>query len=255
MAFAKWFLFSLALGSMPALAGDFSRDRCALPEDQGAGSFIGAWADLPITLVFDREFYRLDEGRPAKAMKRAVQTWNEWAERKGKVAFNIAHEGEGMEIPGVDGCAQSLYTEALPGTVGVWMIGRNGDHANRRESCGRDESGVPNRILAGVPAQTDWETQDGKIAGASVLLNFDDFNTPGKPKFDLEGLFLHHLGHVLGLLHSCNGSDGDVMDATTAPLCSEAPGEYRHAVMAPDAWRGIERELQKNDYERVNCLY
>jgi hypothetical protein len=92
--------------------------------------------------------------------------------------------------------------------------------------------------------------------GASVLLNFADFNAPGKPELDIESLFLHELGHVLGMLHSCNGSSAENLDPTSAPVCYNAPIEFQKAVMFPflDV-RQYRRILQQNDYDRVNCLY
>jgi hypothetical protein len=108
-----------------------------------------------------------------------------------------------------------------------------------------------------VQGQTDWITLNGRISGASVLLNFEQFNATGKLRVDVESLLLHELGHVLGLLHSCNGSTSDSTDSTSAPNCS--PGinpQYLEAVMFPFLEINlIRRKLQQNDYNRINCLY
>jgi hypothetical protein len=237
------------------LAAAESHTTCALPSDQGTGSLHGNWMKLPVALVFDREFYTANRGRDADALKRAVDTWNRWAHLRGKIAFVIARDGVGAGIPALSDCSQSSYTAAVHNVVGVWKItGDAGAHANARASCG----GTGGKLLAStVQGQTDWDTIRGRIRAASVLLNFDDFNSPGKPAADLESVFLHQLGHVLGLLNSCNGGT----DATSAPMCFTggvltAPRLYTDAVMFPFVSASeVRRDLGQNDYDRVNCLY
>lgn len=242
-----------------------SMTGCSLPKDQGTGSLHGSWQHLPITLVFDHEFYEMDGGKTAAALKRAAQTWNGWAKLKGLVAFVIKDEGTGMFIPPVSDCSATSYTSELTSAVGVWKIDGTKFHENQRTSCGMDQHGNVGKLLSSsVPGETNWTIEGGRITGASILLNFDDYNAPGKPSLDVESAFLHELGHVLGLLHSCNGSNApgrDGVDSTTAPLCYTngsltAPPAYTSAVMfpflLPDEQR---RSLGQNDYDRVNCLY
>lgn len=247
-------LWILAISIMPfsaIAASGFGQVDCRLPSDQGEGSLYGAWDRLPVTLVFDSEFYRANGGRDARALKRAVQTWNRWAKQKGKVAFVIAKDGQGMEIPDIADCTQASYTAAVPNAVGVWKIERTGKRANARPSCGG-----AGKLLNGTQGQTDWMMEGKKIVGASVLMNFDDFNQPGDHSIDVESEFLHELGHVLGLLHSCNKSDSNSQDATTAPECSVAPKEYLEAVMSPYLGYDVKRrQLGQNDFDRINCLY
>lgn len=250
--------FFAACFSLLSASAFASPTQCELPPDQGMGSLRGKWDGLPIKLVFDREFYETNEGRDVAAMKRAVNTWNQWALLKGKVAFIIVGEGRGSDIPDlVNSCSQFSYTEAVPLVVGVWKITGEGKRANQREACGRDESGKMQKILpTRVQAQVDWRMSGTTIQGASVLMNFEDYNRPGMPEMDVESLFLHQLGHVLGLLHSCNGSNSDSADSTSAPACEVAPKEYTDAVMYPFLLPNEKRTtLQKNDFDRVNCLY
>jgi hypothetical protein len=74
---------------------------------------------------------------------------------------------------------------------------------------------------------------------------------------DVESLLLHELGHVLGMLHSCNGSTDGSIDGTSAPACqSGLNSQYLEAVMFPFLEIGqLRRKLQQNDYNRINCLY
>ena len=246
---------SIMLAAGSAQASD--RTSCKLPRDQGSGSLLSQCDQLPITLVFDQEFYRQNQGRDALALNRAVKTWNDWAKQKGKVAFVIANDGYGMEIPKVNGCSASEYNRWTGGAVGVWKIDGVGYRANQRPSCGLREDGSMGKILPGQ-SQTDWSLQKGRIKEASVLLNFESFNAPGKPRIDVESMFLHELGHVLGLLHSCNGSTSESADSTTAPSCfaSTTPQAYLDAVMFPFLETNqTRRELGENDFNRINCLY
>lgn len=234
-----------------------------MPTDQGVGTFVGAWAQLPIPLVFDNDFYATDNGEAANAMRGAVATWNRWAALKGKKAFDLRHDESGirsgLEIPVVESCSVLDYANAFQEMVGVWKINSNGARANVRESC----AGSGGRLLyynetdgSGVQGQTEWLTQGNQITAATILLNFEGFNAPGRQRVDVESLLLHELGHVLGLLHSCNGSSGNVVDRTAAPACASAPSRYRNAVMYPVLNVGQERrDLQQNDFSRVNCLY
>lgn len=230
--------------------------NCSLPKDQGEGSLQGRWASLPISIVLDKDFYVADEGEAMPSLRGAVETWNSWSSLKNKTAFNIINDGSGvsagMDIPQLTDCSQASYSAAVTDKVGIWKISSSGDHANRRDSCGTQLKILPD----GVQGQTDWITSGGYIIGSSILLNFEGFNSPGNRSIDVESLLLHELGHVLGLLHSCNGSSAGSTDGTSAPACAIAPEKYLFAVMFPFLQENqIRRDLNQNDYDRVNCLY
>lgn len=240
--------------------------NCQLPADQGRGSFQGNWASLPIPIVFDKDFYVADNGEVMPAFRSATNTWNHWASLRGMQAFRIVDDGSGQaggrDIPTIadTGCSQAAYSSGVTDAVGIWKIATAGDHANIRSACG-----AAKRILAfdptsgaGVQGQTDWIVINGKIAGASILLNYEGFNAPGRARIDSESLLLHEMGHVLGLLHSCNPSDGGTSDGTSAPSCNAAstPNSYKNAVMYPFLQISQERRtLTQNEYNRINCLY
>jgi hypothetical protein len=231
--------------------------NCQLPPDQGAGSFQAGWASLPIPLVLDKDFYVADEGEAIEALKGSIETWNIWSRLRGLEAFNLTSDGTGQsagrDIPEITSCDQAAYSAAVTDVVGIWKISNNGFHRNARPTC----NAIQKKILPdGVQGQTDWIVQSGKVVGASILLNFEGFNAPGKQLIDVESLLLHELGHVLGLLHSCNGSSGDSVDGTSSPACGTAPQQYIDAVMFPFLEVAQQRRaLLQNDYNRINCLY
>lgn len=257
--FSLFFLLNSCITPSGAQTGKNGRitnyTNCQLPKDQGAGSFQGAWASLPIPVIFDKDFYMSDAGAAMPALRGAVTTWNNWASIRGMRGFTINSDGSGvsggMDIPAITSCSQAAYSSAVTDMVGIWKITSYGDGKNTRADCGTQGKILPD----GVQGMTDWIILNGKITGASILLNFEGFNAPGAKKIDVESLLLHELGHVLGLLHSCNGSS-DGSDGTTAPSCDIAPTAYKSAVMFPALAVGEQRRsLQQNDYSRVNCLY
>lgn len=236
--------------------------NCLLQPDQGAGSLKASWNSLPVPVAFDKDFYLTDNGEIVPSLRSSVRTWNGWANLRGMQGLVISNDGTGvsagMEIPDlVTTCSQAIYSAQVTDVVGIWKINAQGRHQNQRDACGA-VNGVNGRILpTGVQGQTDWITLNGKTVGASILLNFEEFNAPGKLRVDVESLLLHELGHVLGLLHSCNGSSSDSIDGTSAPACNSGlDSQYLDAVMFPFLEINLlRRKLGQNDYNRINCLY
>lgn len=230
--------------------------NCQLPPAQGRGSLQGAWADIPIPVVLDKDFYVTDEGEAITALKGAIETWNNWSRLRGKTAFQIIEDGTGQDggrdIPDITSCKQAAYSSSTTDAVGIWKIGTSGPRKNSRADCLAQKKILPD----GVQGQTDWIVQNQRITGASILLNFEGFNAPGKQLIDVESLLLHELGHVLGLLHSCNGSSEGSIDGTSSPACGVAPKQFVDAVMFPFLQVAqLRRSLLQNDYNRINCLY
>ena len=250
------FLFFLEGCSPSYVAGpngvDTNYTQCLLPKDQGLGSIRGKWGTLPIPLVFDRDFYVTDNGGAIPDLKGAISTWNAWSLLKGKQVFNLTNDGTGAaagaDIPALTDCATSSYPPAFTSAVGIWKISTYEPRNNNRAGCNGGSLLAP-----GIEGITDWIVTGGQITGASIILNFAQYNAPGLPTLDVQSLLLHELGHVLGMLHSCSLSS---TDATTAPNCGVANGNYLNAVMYPTlASQQVRRALQFNDYARINCLY
>ena len=226
---------------------------CSIPPEQDDGTFQGRFEELPIALIIDRNFYATNQGGQAGAIKAAIETWNVWSRLKGFDVFSINNDGDGVtaggDIPETDTCEQAEITGSQSTGIGIWKIEAGGSGRNQREPDGK-----PCKLLpAGIQGKTNWVVTDGIITNVSVIINHDEFNSPGRTTLDLESLVLHELGHVLGLLHSCDPGDGD---DTTAISCDEAPIRLTEAVMFPFLLSGqIRRTLQQNDYGRINCLY
>jgi hypothetical protein len=83
-------------------------------------------------------------------------------------------------------------------------------------------------------------------------------------KIQMVSLFVHELGHVVGLDHSCNDENrSDFRGCSTLPI----DHDYRKAAMFPilGSNRGdgvgfygypdLKETLQKNDIERTQCLF
>jgi hypothetical protein len=167
--------------------------------------------------------------------------------------FQIINDGTGLGagagIPVTTDCSQATISNARTDVVGIWKIQAGGDGRNTRTV-----NGSSCKLLStGIQGQTDWTLSAGRIVGASILINYDEFNNTSANSLDLQSLVLHELGHVLGLLHSCKSG---ATDSTSSVDCALAPDRYNEAVMFPFLrFNQIRRSLRQNDYSRINCIY
>jgi hypothetical protein len=94
-----------------------------------------------------------------------------------------------------------------------------------------------------------------------IFLNtlYEDFFVSGKKQPDLTSIFVHELGHLLGVDHSCENNS----IRTGMPDCKQlsSTSEYIPAVMFPvvrfstNNVGEVKNALTKNDQGRMNCLY
>ena len=229
--------------------------ECILVDGQDESSLYGYWEKLPVPLLLDENFYLTNEGDQAKEIKHAVDTWNAWSNLKGFKAFEIVNDGAGLgagaPFPTINSCLQAEITNAERSSVGIWKIESSGHSGNTRQVG----SGTCQIIAENIYGITDWLFSGETIIGGSIILNYDHWNISGRPSVDIQTTALHELGHILGLLHSCVISEGDI---STAPPCDspDTPRRFINALMSSSiASSETRRSLKQNDYDRVNCLY
>lgn len=93
---------------------------------------------------------------------------------------------------------------------------------------------------------------------AIMEVNYQYFFVSGRRQPDLSSIFVHELGHLLGLDHSCSASTKEGF-----PNCNDASlnQAYYDAIMFPTVFfdsSGVGQsrvQLQVNDQSRANCLY
>lgn len=93
---------------------------------------------------------------------------------------------------------------------------------------------------------------------AIMEVNYQYFFVSGRRQPDLASIFVHELGHLLGLDHSCSASTKEGF-----PNCNDSSlnQAYYDAIMFPTVFfdsSGVGQsrvQLQVNDQSRANCLY
>lgn len=221
---------------------------CTIPADQ-TGTIEGQWPVNPIVMGFHQGDF--DPNTEIPALVAGTTTWNTFFTASKKITlFNAGAASAPTVSPAADPvntlCSATVATSSgFSGTVLVYKLGS--------WPYSHDAMALTN--FCTVP-QTPYK----RIKNAVIEINYEDFFVAGKKIPDLQTIFTHELGHLLGLNHSCASA------ATTGfPNCNDPTISPTYASMAAimypsfgfyDTGNGIQdRTLGTNDQERANCLY
>ncbi len=221
--------------------------ECVLPTDQSS-TLSGRWRVAPIPIAVHAADFDADE---IDALKQAADVWNKFY--SASLSLQILNYGESAVQESSASKPSNLCSTGLiqgnqyMGNVVLYKQGR-WPYSNH--------SAIALTSFCPVPAKPI-----PTIFMAVMEVNYEDFFIEGKKLPDLKSIFIHELGHLLGLDHSCENSSA----RTGMPNCRELTGdqsEYYDAVMFPvvsfESGSGLgesRTSLNDNDMGRANCLY
>jgi hypothetical protein len=224
---------------------------CNLPQDQSQ-TLIGRWSSNPIYISFYQgDFNTYEMG----LIMDAADTWNQFFAATSSLQIidygSRAYPRTTPRAKPISLCSNSLINASGQFSSSVTIY--------------KDTTWPATFASGAIAITSNCTTATSPVASmyiAIMELNFQNFFIAGKPVPDMTSIFLHELGHLLGLDHSC-AQTYDGTSKTHPPLCSSSglSQDYYNAVMYPvvnfDAsGKGIvRRSLQTNDQGRANCLY
>ena len=224
--------------------------ECILPTDQ-EGTLSGRWKALPIPLALEAED---GGGFPASQVEPIIAAADQWNTHfEAVIGQKVFDYGESTS-------AVRTFTASKPTSVCSEGILSGTNFTGNVEIYLHQT--WPYSNLKNVIALTTFcpttATPFNNIYMAIMEANYQDFFSDGKKIPDLESIFVHELGHLLGVGHSCSTKDEegfpDCSSETMDPL-------YEQAVMFPsfgfDSFGAgeVRSILNENDQGRANCLY
>lgn len=231
----------LLLGIACAPSMDEVTTECVIKEDQTA-TFKGRWASRPVPLAVEANDFSTSELTELQA---AIVKWNDFYSRS--KGFSLYLSGSNPLGVISSGLTRTTKTNVCSSTI----VTPSGFSNSIRIYKTRSNWAYGSQVMAltSLCPIVRPNAQFREFTNAVMEVNYQHYFVAGKPLPDLQSIILHELGHILGLDHSCNGSD-----------CDAAPDDYVQAVMYPalgfDGIYGrVKRTLTTNDQQRANCLY
>jgi hypothetical protein len=220
--------------------GSFTSE-CVLNDDQRS-TLMGYWSVKPIPLAVQAVDFSPSE---VGAIEAAISTWNDFFQQSkgfrlylaGENVLDVVSTG-GTRITKRTVCTQQVVnSRGFTKHIMIYKVSSNWSYGSS---------------VIGLTSTCPLRTANSSYPtffSALMEINYQNFFGTGLPVPDLQTIVLHELGHLLGLDHSCTGAG-----------CSDAPDDYREAVMYPsigfDGTQGhTKRTLMLNDQHRANCLY
>lgn len=246
---------SLLLGSLSSCAPEIkssskskmsSVTSCVLSQDQSA-SLMFRWKSNPIPIAFRSGHFSTAE---VAAAVEAAESWNIYF--RNAYGFNVFDYGNASS-PRTSTVDLSSNSAQL---CGYSAINSSGGFASSIVIYKKTTwpSNLPSNAVA--VTSTCKSTQSGNVLPNAFMsmmeVNYQNFFVNGQAAPDLESIFLHELGHLLGLDHSC----ASTAKAGHIACSANTDVSIYEAVMYPSASSTVTKQvLGSNDQGRASCLY